>query len=146
MLDHQRIVPMLSYRDAPAAITFLCRAFGFAERFRFDMDDGRVGHAELGRDGNIVMLASEWPESGLVSPRALTGMHGQIMCYVDDVDAHFAAARDAGATIAAEPATQPHGNRIYRAIDPEGHRWIFATQVAEASSAEMEQKMGGKVR
>jgi uncharacterized glyoxalase superfamily protein PhnB len=51
------------------------------------------------------------------------------MVVVDDVDAHHERARAAGATIAAAPADQPHGSRIYRAVDPEGHRWIFSQPI-----------------
>jgi uncharacterized glyoxalase superfamily protein PhnB len=64
-----------------------------------------------------------------VSPRDLPARHGQIYCLVDDVDAHYRRARAAGATIASEPEDQPHGSRIYRALDPEGHRWIFAAPI-----------------
>jgi uncharacterized glyoxalase superfamily protein PhnB len=56
---------------------------------------------------------------------------------VDDVDAHFAHAREAGATIAAEPADQFYGDRNYRAIDPEGHQWIFSTHVRDVPPEEM---------
>ena len=45
------IVPMLAYADAPAALEFLCRAFGFEQRFRMDMPDGTIGHAELALGG-----------------------------------------------------------------------------------------------
>ena len=132
----QRIIPMLPYCDAPAAIEFLCKAFGFEERFRMEMDDGRVGHAELGYQDNVVMLASAFPSMGLHSPQDLPGHHCQLFCYVDDVDAHYARARSAGATLATEPTLQ-HGSRMYRAVDPEGHRWIFATRQDE-SGAEVE--------
>jgi uncharacterized glyoxalase superfamily protein PhnB len=120
----QRIVPYLSYADAPAALTFLCRAFGFTERFRYPMPDGRIGHAEVGYQDNVVMLASAYEGFG-ESPLNLPAVHAMVYCYVDDVDAHFATARDGGATIVAEPASE-HGTRMYRAMDPEGHRWIFA--------------------
>jgi PhnB protein len=131
---NQRIIPYLGYRDCPAAIRFLCRAFAFEERFRMDMPDGKVGHAELGYQGNIVMLASAWKEAGQVSPLDLPGVHGFVFCWVDDVDAHFERAWDGGATIVAQPAEQ-HGARSYRALDLEGHRWIFATQLAEPGGA-----------
>lgn len=126
----QRIVPMLTYADAPAAIDFLCRAFGFEERSRLEMPDGKIGHAEVGYAGNAVMLASEYEGMNLASPRHLPARHGQTYCYVDDVDAHFARARDAGATVIAEPEDQPYGVRSYRVVDPEGHRWIFAMPLA----------------
>lgn len=120
----QRIIPYLTYADAPAAIGFLCRAFGFEERFRYPMPDGRIGHAELGYQDNVVMLASAYEGFG-ESPLRLPAVHSQVYCFVDDVDAHFARAREAGATVASEPKNE-HGTRFYRAIDPESHRWIFA--------------------
>ncbi len=133
----QRVVPYLTYRDAPAALEFLCKAFGFEERFRLPMPDGRLGHAEIGYQDNVLMLASAFPEMGLASPSELTGLHAQVLCYVDDVDAHFARAREAGATIEAEPQDQFYGDRNYRAVDPEGHRWIFATHVRDVAPEDM---------
>jgi uncharacterized glyoxalase superfamily protein PhnB len=129
----QRFTPMLVYADAPAALAFLAEAFGFEERFRMDMPDGSVGHAEVGLGDAVVMVASEWGAGGVVSPLRLPAVHAQIHVVVDDVDAHHARARDAGATIATEPADQEHGMRSYRAIDPEGHRWIFAAPLAEGT-------------
>jgi len=126
----QRFTPMLVYADAPAALEFLAQAFGFAERFRMDMPDGSVGHAELGLGDEVVMVSSEWPAGGVVSPLQLPAVHAQLYVRVDDVDAHFARARAAGATIAAEPADLEYGMRSYRAIDPEGQRWIFAGPLA----------------
>jgi PhnB protein len=126
----QRFTPMLSYADASGAIDFLTRAFGFAVRFRMDMPDGSIGHAELALGDEIVMLASEWAAGGVVSPCRLTAVHAQIHVRVDDVDAHFARALAAGATLATSPADQEYGERSYRALDPEGHRWIFGAPIA----------------
>ncbi len=129
----QRLVPMLAYDDARAALDFLCRAFGFRERFCMDMPDGTIGHAEVELDGHVVMLATTWRVGGLASPLELPAKHSQLLCYVDDVDAHHARAREAGATIVGEPEDQDHGARSYRALDLEGHRWIFATPLADAA-------------
>ena len=122
-----QIAPYLSYADAPAAIEFLCRAFGFEERFRFPMPDGSIRHAELGYGDSVLMLATAWEAARMASPLALPGLHSQLHCTIDDVDAHFERARREGATIAAEPADSDHGGRMYRAVDLEGHRWIFAS-------------------
>jgi PhnB protein len=122
----QHIVPYLFYLDAPAAIEFLCKAFGFAEEFRHLMPDGKIGHAQLSHEGGTIMLASVWPETGMASPMDLPGVHGQIYCRVADADSHYQKAREAGATIAAIPLDQ-YGERSYRALDTEGHRWIFAS-------------------
>ena len=123
----QLVRPYLAYSDAPAAIEFLCKAFGFEERSRYPMPDGRVGHAELGYGDASIYLASVYGELGFASPRELPGIHCQMHCMVDDVDAHYERALAAGATVVAEPA-EDHGLRSYRAVDPEGHRWIFATE------------------
>lgn len=133
----QRVIPMLVYRDAPAAIEYLCKAFGFAEHYRMPMDDGRVGHAELGYQNNVVTLASVYEELGFASPQELAGIHCQLLCYVDDVDAHYRHAVAAGATVVGEPTDQPYGDRSYRALDPEGGRWIFATPLRKVAPADM---------
>jgi uncharacterized glyoxalase superfamily protein PhnB len=129
----QTFVPMIVYSDAPAALEFLAKAFGFTERYRMDMPDGSVGHAEVGLGDQVVMVASEWPAGGVVSPLRLPALHSQIFVRVDDVDAHHARARAAGATIAAEPTDQEYGERTYRAIDPEGQRWIFGAPIGSPS-------------
>ena len=125
-----RVCPMLSYHDAPAAIEFLGKAFGFEELYRLEMPDGRIGHAEVGYDGVRIMLASEYPEMGIGSPQKLDTRYSQLYVIVDDVDAHYQRAREAGAVILTEPE-EDHGSRSYRANDPEGHRWIFATPLEE---------------
>src|SRR5215510_7347360 len=89
----QAIVPYLAYDDAPAAIAFLCAAFGFEEIYRLEMPDGRIGHAELDLRGNILMLASSYPEMGFASPAKLPSVHSHLHIDVDDVDEHCVHAR-----------------------------------------------------
>ena len=128
-MSSQSIIPYLAYRDAPAAIEFLKRAFGFEERFRYPMEDGRIGHAEMTYRESVLMLASSFEGFG-TSPLDLPATSAQIYCVVDDADAHYARAKAGGATLLAEPADQ-HGTRMYRAFDCEGHRWIFAQPLEE---------------
>jgi len=137
-LPLQRFVPMLVYKDCPAAIEFLCRAFGFTERSRLAMPDGRIGHAELEFHDQILTLSSEFEEMGLASPQTLPATHCQINCRVDDVDEHFETAKSAGATIVEAVADQFYGDRIYRAVDLEGTHWIFSQQIREVSQEELE--------
>lgn len=139
----QRVVPYLAYRDAPAAIAFLCEAFGFTEAFRLEMPDGSIGHAELQFGDSVVCLATCWDAAGFASPSELPGRHGQVQCYVDDVEAHHAQARAAGATITAEPEDQAYGARTYRATDPEGHWWIFVEPTEDLSPEELKARFAG---
>ena len=137
----QRIVPSLTYEDAPAAMEFLCRAFGFEEAMRMPMPDGRIGHAELTMHGNTLMLASAFEEVNSGSPKHLPHLHASIDVYVDDVDAHYERAKTEGAEIVEEPADMFWGDRVYRARDPEGQRWMFHTKVRDVSVAEMQAAM-----
>ena len=130
MTDTPRVSPMLSYHDAAAAIEFLGKAFGFEELSRMEMPDGKIGHAEVGYDGVRIMLASEFPALAFESPRELETRYSQLYVIVDDVDAHYERALAAGAIIATAPQDE-HGDRCYRANDLEGHRWIFATPIAD---------------
>jgi PhnB protein len=133
----QRVIPYLAYNDAAAALEFLDRAFGFEERFRMPMPDGRIGHAEVAYQNNVIMVSSAYEEMGLASPSDLPAVHSQVTCYVDDVDAHYKRAKDAGATVFAEPEDQFYGDRNYRAVDLEGHRWIFSTHVRDVKPEDM---------
>ena len=133
----QRIVPNLCYQDAPAAIEFLCAAFGFEEAMRMEMPDGRLGHAELLLHGDTLMLASAFEESGLGGPQGLAHLHSMVSIYVDDIDAHHERAAAAGAEIMEPPTDMFWGDRIYRAVDPEGHRWMFQQHVRDVSPEEM---------
>ena len=126
-MTEQRIFPMLCYDEAAEAIEFLCSAFGFTEDWRMEGEDGTIGHAELSLDGNVLMLASVWRDGGLASPRDLPASHSQLRVKVDEVDSHYRRALEAGAIVIDSPADQDYGERVYRAIDPEGHRWIFAS-------------------
>ena len=127
----------MAYADAPAAIDFLCRAFGFEEQMRFAMPDGRIGHAEIAVGGHVIMLASAYEAMGFTSPGLLPGVHSQILVQVEDVDAHYKRAKEAGATSATAPKDQ-HGQRMYRAMDLEGHRWIFAEPLESTTGQEDE--------
>lgn len=74
-----------------------------------------------------------WEDAGQFSPLDLEGVHAVVYCVVDDVDAHYRRAKAGGATIAVEPPEE-HGSRMYRALDPEGHRWIFASSGGDGGS------------
>lgn len=134
---YQNVIPYLSYEDAPAALEFICSAFGFTERMRMPGPEGILMHAEVGYGDSVLMLSSAMPEMGIVSPKGGDAVHGNVTVYVDDVDAHCARAKSAGATIAEEPQDMFWGDRMYRAVDPEGHQWSFMQHVRDISEEEM---------
>lgn len=133
----QRVIPYILYADAPAALEFLGKAFGFEEQMRMPNADGTIMHAEVGYQDNVVMLATAVGEMGHASPKDLPGHHSAIVCYVDDVDAHYAQALAAGATILAELEDKFYGDRMYSAADCEGHQWHFATHVRDVAPEDL---------
>ena len=131
---------MLAYEDAAAAADWLCRTFGFRERLRFTDASGVVTHAELELGSGLVMLATPSPDyhgprrhdaecetarRWRANPYVIDGVH----VYVDDVDAHAAAAEAGGARILSRVEDQAHGDRNYRVEDLEGHRWMFSQRI-----------------
>lgn len=125
------IIPCLRYRDAPAAIAWLCAAFGF-ERHAVYADGDTVHHAQLTFGGGMVMLGSahtgsEWA-AHIVQPSEIGQRETQAPCViVADADAHYARAKAAGAAIVHDIADQDYGGRGYSCRDPEGHLWWFGS-------------------
>jgi uncharacterized glyoxalase superfamily protein PhnB len=130
----QTITPYLLYKDVAGAIDWLSQAFGFVERLRYADESGAVTHAELTLGDGEVFLGNPGPD--FRNPKDLGAFSDLTHVYVDDVDAHFARAREAGATIHAEPEDQAYGDRRYDAEDPEGHRWSFAQLLREVPAEE----------
>ena len=126
------IIPNLLYEDAPAAIDFLCKAFGFEKRavFADDRDSRIIQHAQLVLDGNMIMLSTYGKSdytalAGLKTVRQAGGNTQIPYIVINDVDAHAARARAAGADIFMEPTAQDYGGSNYSARDPEGNVWSF---------------------
>ena len=125
------IIPSLRYRDAPAAIEWLCRAFGFEKRAIYPDEHGGIAHAQLTFGNGMVMLSSasddQWGRR-IAQPDQIGGRETQCACLiVADADAHYAQAKAAGATIVDEIRDQDYGGRGYSCRDPEGHMWWFGT-------------------
>ncbi len=135
MADSQRVFPYLAYEDAPAAIEWLCRVFGFEQVDVQTIPDGRVVHAALSLEGAQVMLASLFDGGGYCSPQMLDELPSHVLIHVEDVDAHFLRAESTGASIRYGPVDQPWGARLYEATDLEGHRWAFMQPQADANDA-----------
>ena len=127
-MSEQTIFPALRYRDAPAAIEWLGRAFGFEPRMVVDGEPGTVAHAELTFDGAMIMLGSVRPPasdaySAAAPPPGATALY----MVVADPDAHCERARSAGAEIVRELQDTDYGSREYSARDLEGNVWSFGT-------------------
>jgi PhnB protein len=125
----QTVTPYLLYEDVAGALEWLSRAFGFQETLRFTADDGTVNHAEMKVGDGAIMMGDPGPDYR--NPRRSGALGAQVHVYVDDVDAHYERAKEAGADIRMEPTDEPYGDRRYDAYDVEGQLWSFATRLRD---------------
>ena len=125
------IIPCLRYADAPAAIAWLCEAFGFVRQLVVEEPDGAIAHAQLifGR-GNMLMLGTARDqEDGLERlPQHLGGhVSGSLYVVESAIEARYEAALAAGAEIVMALEQQDYGGAAFSCRDPEGYLWHFGS-------------------
>jgi PhnB protein len=144
---YPQVTPYLFVDSAEAAIDFYSSVFGATERMRMPGPGGKIGHAELQLGDSLLMVADEFPEMGGRSPRSVGGSPVIVSVYVEDVDAVFGRAVQAGATVVRPVETQFYGDRAGQFEDPFGHQWSVATHVEDVPPDELERRvaeaMGG---
>jgi uncharacterized glyoxalase superfamily protein PhnB len=126
------IFPALRYQDAPAAIDWLVRAFGFEKKGVHAAPDGSIAHAELQFGTGVIGLSSAHKIPG----NPWSGVRQGVYVHLADVDAHHDRAKAAGADIASPLTNQDYGSREYGARDPEGHLWGFGTYAMSGADGE----------
>jgi uncharacterized glyoxalase superfamily protein PhnB len=137
---HHTITPHLVVKGAAQAIEFYTKAFGAKELSRHPGPDGSsIMHAALQIGDSRLFLNDEFPRMGVTSPLAMGGTPVTIHLYVEDADAVFGQAVEAGAQIAMPLADQFWGDRYGMVIDPFGHRWSIASQFNEMTPEQMKQ-------
>jgi PhnB protein len=137
---YRSVTPYLIVRGAAQALEYYCRALNAEERMRLPMGD-RIGHAEIQIGDSVIMLADEFPEMGVKSPLALGGTPVGICLYVENVDARFQQAIDAGGKVEKPLQNQFYGDRSGTLIDPFGHKWTIASHIEDVSPEEITRRM-----
>ena len=133
------VIPAMQYRDAPAAIEWLCTAFGFERHLIVPGENGTIAHAQLVCGNGMIMVGSvKDSEYGLLlrHPRDVGGETQTVYVVVADVDAHYARAKKAGAEIVIDIKDEDYGGRDYTCRDPEGHVWTFGSYDPWPSAAD----------
>lgn len=113
------VVPVLVYPDLGEAVDWLCRAFGFTERWR--------------AGGHRAQIAASATSAIALAEGSVAGSADQVMIRVADVDAHHANAVANGAEVFETPTDFPYGERQYGAVDPWGRRWVFTQSIADVA-------------
>jgi PhnB protein len=127
------ITPSIIVDDAERAVAFLAKAFGATENYRLTMSNGKITHCELKLGDSIFNLGTSmdgWPAHGLVA-----------QIYVEDSDALFHRAVQAGVKVIMPMTDMFFGSREGRVADPFGNVWTIATLKEEVTPAEMQRRM-----
>jgi uncharacterized glyoxalase superfamily protein PhnB len=125
------VIPCMSYRNAPAAIDWLCQTFGFEKKAVYPADDGTIMHAELTFGNGMIMCGTKKDTQFgklIKQPDEIGGCETQCAyVIVDDADALYARVKAAGAEIIIDIKSQDYGSRDFSCRDLEGHIWNFGT-------------------
>ena len=137
---YHTVTPYLTVESAADAIEFYKRAFGAEETVRMNAPDGSIGHAELQIGDSKLMLSDPFPQSTVRPPTERGGPTASVFLYVEDVDAAFTRAVDAGAKVEMELEDMFWGDRFGTVSDPFGHVWSMASHVEDLSPEEIEER------
>ena len=125
MAQGTNIIPSMRYRDAFAAIDWLCEVFGFTRRLVVPDGAGGIAHAELALGNGMIMLGSHKEDSGdpVVAPCPNSLLTQSAYIVVSDIEACYERARTADATIVRELEEQSYGGSLFAIRDLEGQLW-----------------------
>ena len=125
------VIPGMHYRNAPDAIEWLCRVFGFEKHAVYTGPGDSIMHAELTLGSGMIMLGSvndKMPDRHMKLPAELGGAQTRgVSLIVKDADEIYARAKTAGARIVEEIEDKPYGGRGFACLDPESHIWHVGT-------------------
>jgi len=136
---YHSLTPYLMVSDASGAIEFYVKAFGATEIFRIQAPNGKVQHCALRIGDSIIMLADELPNMSATNP-ASNARPFSLLLYVEDVDAAFKKATEAGAKVLRPLKNEFYGDRMGTLQDPFGNNWHFASHIEDVSPEEMEKR------
>ena len=128
------IIPSILYKDATAAIEWLCNAFGFEKHMIVPGENGIIVHAQLTLGDIMIMTGSVQQQSEysklIRQPDEVGNIETQspyIVLDEKDIDAHYEKAKKHGAKIVIELRAEDYGGKNYSCYDPEGHLWNFGS-------------------
>jgi len=131
------VTPHLVCDGAGKAMDFYAKAFGAVELARMPTPEGKLMHGSMRIGDSSIMLVDAFPDMGMKDPKSLGGTAVTIHLQVEDVDALFKQAVDAGATPVMPPADMFWGDRYSIVTDPFGHKWSIATHVKDLTKEQI---------
>jgi PhnB protein len=131
---YHTVTPYLLVQDAEKLIDFVIKVFDAKETVRMSMPNGTIGHAEVRLGDSVIMLSEA--QGGEYKP-----MPTGIYLYVENCDAIYKLALEAGATSIMQPTDQFYGDRSAGIKDHFGNHWYIATHIEDLSKEELTKRM-----
>jgi PhnB protein len=131
------ITAHLVVQDPERAAGWYAEVLGASERSRIPLPGGKIMTIELAVGDSTIMIAEEFPELGVVSPKRLGGTYCALVIATDDVDGMWQRALAAGAEVFHPLADTFWGERFGQVVDPFGHRWGFSKHIRDVSHEEV---------
>ena len=141
---YHTLTPYLIIQGASDAIDFYKQAFGAVEKVRHEVEGRGIMHAEIRIGDSPIMLADEVLEMNAKSPKSFGGSPVSLFLYVEDVDASFHRAMEAGAKVIRPVADQDYGDRMGGLEDPFGYQWWLASHIEDVSPEELKARSEAK--
>jgi PhnB protein len=133
---YHSVTPSITCKNAAESLLFYTAAFGAVETIRLtEPGSEKVMHAEMRIGNSTMMLSDEYPTWGALAPNP--GQGGAFMIYVPDVEAAFARAIAAGATVIQPISDQFWGDRTGRVLCPNNYRWALAQKIRDVPPEEI---------
>lgn len=133
------LTPHLVCAGAADAIEFYKQAFNAVELMRLSGPQGKLIHAAIRIGDSAIMLADESPDCGSCGPLTLKGSPVTLHLQVENADALFEQAVNAGAKVIMPLDDMFWGDRYGVIEDPFGHHWALATHLRDVSMDELQQ-------
>jgi PhnB protein len=131
------ITPHIVVQDADAASSFYTEAFGGEELSRIPIPDGRLMSVQIRIAGDVLRIADEFPEIGVLAPPSIGGTPTVLALEVEDADSVFAQAVVAGSEILQPLEDRFWGERHGQLADPFGHRWNVSQHIRDVPHDEV---------
>lgn len=129
---YHTVTPYLAVPDAQSLIDFMVKVFDAKEREIIRKPDGQIRHAAVQIGDSTIMLGTTSSNYGAAT--------ATLYVYVDDADARYQKALEAGATSISEPANQFYGDRHAGVKDPNGISWWVATHFEDVAPEELSRR------
>lgn len=135
---YHSVTPIFVFKDTRKAIDFYKKAFGAKENYAMPTPDGKgIMHAEVRIGDCLVMMSDEHPKEQCKSAESYGGSPINFYLYVENVDAAFSRALEAGAVSQMPLQDMFWGDRVGSVKDPFGYSWMIATHIKDLSSEEI---------